>query len=101
MPGGDIVANKKTYLLTNALTFAKGKILKNLTDWLRKEEFERVEKIKAVTEIYNKLNINELTESRIKEFFREARLSLDKVPVSKERKTVLEEIAYQLMKREK
>ena len=99
--GNDIVANKKTYLLTNALTFAKGKILKNLTDWLRKEEFDRAEKIKAVTEIYNNLNINKLTEFRIKEYFREARLSLDKVPVSKERKTVLEEIAYQLMKREK
>jgi len=99
--GNDIIANKKTYLLTKALTLAKGKMLKNLTDWLRKEEFDRAEKIKAVTEIYNNLNINELTESRIKEFFREARLSLDKVPVSKERKTVLEEFAFQLMKREK
>jgi geranylgeranyl diphosphate synthase type II len=99
--GVDIVANKKTYLLTNALTLAKGAMLKNLTDWIRKEDFNRTEKINAITDIYNNLNIKEITESKIMELFRKARLSLDKVSVGKERKSVLEEFAFQLMKREK
>ncbi len=99
--GGDIVANKKTYLLINALALAKGDLWKNLTGWIRREKFERDEKIKAVSDIYNYLNIKELTESRIQELFKEARLSLDKVSASKERKRELEGFASQLMTREK
>jgi geranylgeranyl diphosphate synthase type II len=99
--GGDIVANKKTYLLINALTYAKGEVLKELTDWLRRDEFDRDKKVKAITEIYNNLNIRKLTESRIKQLFSEALLSLDKVSVRKERKRVLEEFASQLLIREK
>jgi geranylgeranyl diphosphate synthase type II len=99
--GGDIVANKKTFLLINALTLAKGEMRANLTDWLNKEDYDRQEKIKAVTVIYNKLHIKELTRIKIKELFRDAMLSLDRVSVSKERKKVLETFAQQLMNREK
>jgi geranylgeranyl diphosphate synthase type II len=99
--GGDIAANKKTFLLINALTLAEGEMLTNLTDWLSREDYDRQEKIKAVTAIYNKLHIKELTQIKIKELFREAMLSLDKVSVSKERKKVLETFAQQLMNREK
>ena len=99
--GVDIVANKKTYLLINALTLAKGKMSENLTEWIRKEDFNKTEKINAVTSIYNNLNIKEITEYKIMELFRKAQLSLDKVSVSKERKSVLEKFAFQLMKREK
>ena len=98
---GDIVANKKTFLLINALTLAKGEMRANLTDWLNKEDYDRQEKIKAVTVIYNKLHIKELTRIKIKELFRDAMLSLDRVSVSKERKKVLETFAQQLMNREK
>ncbi len=99
--GGDIVANKKTFLLINALTMAEGEVHANLTDWLSKKDFDRHKKIKAVTSVYNKLHIKELTQIKIKELFREALLSLDKVSVSKERKKVLETFAQQLMDREK
>jgi geranylgeranyl diphosphate synthase type II len=76
-------------------------VLKELTDWLRRDEFDRDKKVKAITEIYNNLNIRKLTESRIKQLFSEALLSLDKVSVRKERKRVLEEFASQLLIREK
>ncbi|MBN2215692.1 MAG: polyprenyl synthetase family protein [Bacteroidales bacterium] len=99
--GGDIVANKKTFLLMNALTLASGKTLAILTDWLGKKDFNKDEKIRAVTDIYNSLKINEITESKIVELFSKARLLLDKVSVEKERKKILEQFALQLMKREK
>jgi geranylgeranyl diphosphate synthase type II len=99
--GGDIIANKKTFLLINALAMAKGDILKNLNDWIRKKQFDSNEKIKAVTEVYNKLKIKDLTKTRIENLFKEAHLSLQKVSVSNERKGVLREFASQLMTREK
>jgi len=99
--GGDIIANKKTYLLISSLILAKGEILKSLNDWIRRKEFNRDEKIKVFIDIYNNLNIKELTESRIKALFGEAQLSLDKVSVSKEKKRELREFASQLMIREK
>jgi geranylgeranyl diphosphate synthase type II len=80
---------------------AKGEMLKSLTKWIRKEDFNRTEKINAVTDIYNNLNIRDITQSKIMDLFRKARLLLNKVSVSKERKSVLEEFAFQLMKREK
>jgi len=99
--GGDITANKKTFLLTSALTLAKGEMLKNLNAWISRKEFDRNEKINAITDIYNSLNIKELTVSKVRELFRKAQLSLDKVSVRKERKRELEQFASQLMIREK
>ena len=99
--GGDIIANKKTFLLISALNMAKDELLKNLNNWIGKKEFDRDAKIRAVTEIYNILNIKELTKSRIIELFKEAQLSLDKVSVSMEKKRELGEFATLLMTREK
>jgi geranylgeranyl diphosphate synthase type II len=80
---------------------AKGEILKELNSWIRKRRFDSNEKIKAVTEVYNKLNIKDLTKSRVEILFKEARLSLEEVSASNERKGVLREFAFQLMTREK
>ncbi len=99
--GNDIIANKKTYLLISALSLAKGNTLKDLNDWIDKKEFDRDAKIRAVTRIYNHLNIQDLTENRIKEFFRQSLLSLDKVSVSTERKAELKNFASRLMTRKK
>lgn len=99
--GGDIISNKKTYLLISALSMAKGNILEDLNDWISRKEFDRHAKIKAVTEIYNQLNVKSLTESRIKDFYQEALLSLGKVSVSKDRKGELSAFASQLMNRKK
>ena len=67
--GGDIIANKKTYLLIKALEKAKGKDKTELNFWLSAKKFNKQKKVKAVTAIYDKLKISELTEKKINSYF--------------------------------
>ncbi len=99
--GGDIVSNKKTYLLITALNLAQGAVKHDLTEWLQKKEFGWEAKIKAVTEIFNKLGIEILTREKANEYFKQAFISLDKIPVEENRKTPLKEFAIKLMGRDK
>jgi geranylgeranyl diphosphate synthase type II len=99
--GGDIVSNKKTYLLITALNMAQGAVKHDLAEWLQKKEFGREAKIKAVTEIFNDLGVETLTREKANEYFQQALISLDKIPVEKNRKTPLEEFAIKLMGRDK
>jgi geranylgeranyl diphosphate synthase type II len=67
--GGDIIANKKTFLLIKALEKAKGNQKKELEYWLSAQKFDRRKKITAVTSIYDELNIDKLTEKKANQFF--------------------------------
>ena len=81
--GGDIIANKKTYLLIKTLEKAKGRDKSELMLWLKAKKFNKQKKIKAITEIYDRLNISLLTEQRVKEFFDLGFRSLEKVSGNK------------------
>jgi geranylgeranyl diphosphate synthase type II len=75
--GGDIIANKKTYLLIKALEKAKGNDKKELSFWLGQKKFNKRKKIKAVTDIYDKLKIAALTENKINRYFARGFKNLD------------------------
>lgn len=70
--GGDIVANKKTYLLIKAIEIATGELKEELINWINQKEFDPLEKIEAVRSIYNKLNIARYSEDLIELYFHEA-----------------------------
>ncbi len=97
--GGDILCNKKTYMLINALLLAKGDIKEELLGLITAKEFEPNKKIKAVTSIYNKLGIDSLAKQKIGYYFSESLKFLDKVSVSSERKTHLISYANTIMNR--
>lgn len=99
--GGDITSNKKTYMLINAWNRSEGETRSELNHWLGVSEFDREEKIKAVTNIYNKLGIDKLAEAKIKECFDESRKYLDAISVADERKQVLREYTEKMMNRKK
>ena len=99
--GGDITSNKKTYMLINAMLRADGKQKAELTRWINAEKFDKAEKIKAVTEIYNSIGIRELCEKKINDYFEQARLSLQKVNLPDEKTTQLQHFTDLMMKREK
>ncbi len=99
--GGDIIANKKTFLLIKALEKAKGETQTRLQYWLKKEDFDKQEKVKAVIEIYNSLNIKQDTENKINEYFGKAFQNLDSISVKKEKKEVLIAFTNDLLNREK
>lgn len=99
--GGDITSNKKTYMLINAWNRSEGETRSELNHWLGVSDFDRKEKIKAVTNIYNKLGIDKLAEAKIKECFDESRKYLDGISVADERKQVLRGYTENMMNRKK
>ncbi len=87
--GGDIVANKKTYLLVSALQKADGETLVQLKSWLSNTCCEPEGKIHAVSAIYKKLGVDENCRLTIAYYFAQAYESLRLLPLESERKEVL------------
>lgn len=98
--GGDIISNKKTFLLIEALTQAKGDIRQELGKWLSFETFDKKEKVDAITSIYNKLNIKEFTEKKIEDYFSKGIGNLEQLKISTDRKENLLQFVHQLVNRE-
>ena len=97
--GGDIVCNKKTYLLINALRIAKGSDKTELHNLLNDRKISDKEKIKNVTEIFNRLKIKELCEIEIELYFQKAIENLNKVNVPADKKIELKNLAKKLASR--
>lgn len=94
--GGDILCNKKTYMLITALNDDKSG---NLKSWIDKKEFNEEEKIKAVTALYNNLNIKGKAEQKVEEYYKKAIKSLDDVAVHIDTKQELYKLASNLKTR--
>ena len=99
--GGDIIANKKTFLLIKALENAKGETRKSLLSWLEKEEFDKEEKVSAVKGIYDKLGIKMLAEDKMNEYFQTGFEALKKVNVDQTKMEKLLSFTEYLVNREK
>jgi geranylgeranyl diphosphate synthase type II len=97
--GGDITCNKKTYMLINALNISNEQQRETLLSWIAKKNFDIEEKIKAVTQIYNEVDIKSICTKRIEQLFEESLSKLDKVNVSTEKKEQLKLFAHNLMGR--
>lgn len=98
--GGDILCNKKTYLLIEALKRAEGKDAEELNSWIGNNDSTKTdEKIAAITDIYNRLGIKEVCEQKMEYYFKEAIENLEKVAVSETRKKELISLAETLMSR--
>jgi geranylgeranyl diphosphate synthase type II len=99
--GGDIVTNKKTFLLIKALELATGPTLKKLQELISAKEFEPEQKIETVKEIFDQLQIKSLTESLANEYITMSLSKLEKVGAVKERKKELYQIATSMIGRNK
>lgn len=97
--GGDIIANKKTFMLINAMQRATGEDRERLMEWIGKEDFNPQEKIHAITSIYDKLGIDKLALQKIEFYYKEAIRSLDEVNVPAEGKASLRAYAEKMLKR--
>ena len=97
--GGDIVDNKKTFMLINAYQRANQEQKAELDRWMNTQEFDSAEKIEAVTHIYNILGIDKLAQQKIEELFALSLQSLDKVKVDEAKKAELRAFANRLLGR--
>ncbi len=97
--GGDIISNKKTFLLISACEQAKGKQLEQLTFLLNQKDFNAEDKVKTVISIYDELKIKEQAEQKMDQYFQEAMKHLKVIQVADERKELLVTFAEKLMVR--
>lgn len=99
--GGDILCNKKTYLLIKALELASEKDKALLKEWMVKERFNPQEKIREVTEIYNRSGIKEALMAKVDDYLEKSRIALNKIEVPEERKVRFYEMIDFIGKRKK
>ena len=97
--GGDIVSNKKTFLLISALNIAKGETLELLKSTLKDSNIDANKKIEIITGIYTKLGVDKLSTKKMKEFLVNAFIYLDKVNVNDIKKEELKKFAISLSER--
>jgi len=90
--GGDIISNKKTFLLISAFQRAEGEQRARLKALIDAKEFNEEEKIQAVTDIYNELGIEELVKKEILKYIDMSIDLLNDIDVAPERKSVLMEM---------
>ena len=98
--GGDITSNKKTYMLINAVNRADDAQRQELMKWIDAKTFDRDEKVKAVTKLYDEIGIRELCEQKMEACYALAQTYIDKVSVPEDRKTILKAYAAAIMKRQ-
>jgi geranylgeranyl diphosphate synthase type II len=99
--GGDIVSNKKTYMLINAFLRANDKQRQALTRWIGAKTFERDVKVAEVTRLYDQIGIRQLCEQKINYYFQQASQTLSEVNVPDERKAQLRQYMDELLHRNK
>lgn len=98
--GGDILCNKKTYLLIKAFEKADEKQRRALNAWIDADTFIAEKKIAAVISLYDEIGVKALCESLMDEYLVKARSALLAVNVQPERKRFLEELMNRQMNRQ-
>lgn len=100
--GGDIVANKKTYLLLKALEMANSNryMKEELLQWINAPHFNPQEKVAAVTTIYNYLNVADLAKKEMQKHYQTALKHLAFIPDESTQKQQLLAFTDSLMVRE-
>lgn len=99
--GGDIVSNKKTYMLITAFNQANTGQRAELENWINKKDFNTEEKIVAITRLYNEIGIDKLAKEKMNFYYEQGKNFLDAVKLPDERKEALAEYAAKMMKRQK
>jgi len=96
--GGDIIANKKTYLLLKAFELAEESDKKELKRWMY-EEHDPSEKVKQITQLYDRLHVHEFTVKAMRSYTDTAFTALDRVKLSHPKKEPLRQLTESLLVR--
>ncbi len=94
--GGDIISNKKTYLMLSAIQLANPEQADRLNSYTHLGEDEKVEKTKA---IFNEIGVPEKTEQAIKFYYQKAMEAMNQIERPTESKEALKTLAAQIMER--
>lgn len=97
--GGDIITNKKTYLLLKALEEANETQQLELKRWMSNNSHDAAEKVQAVTAIFEDLRVKEAAGQLMNQYYEKAIDSLNKINVSEEKKAYFKGFADEITKR--
>ena len=97
--GGDILCNKKTYMLITALEEADEEQRAVLEGWLAAHDYVPAEKIAAVTALYNEIGVGKRCQENAEALNAEGFGILDSINLPEERKAVLREYACSMLNR--
>jgi geranylgeranyl diphosphate synthase type II len=95
--GGDIIANKKTFLHLKALELASA----NEANCLTSISSNNQQKVEEVTSLYNKYNIKDLALLEMDSYLKNANEALNNLQVYDNRKNSFRELIQQIMGRDK
>lgn len=98
--GGDIMNNKKTYLLINAMQRAKGDDADELRHWLNDPFATRDDKVAGVTALYERLGVRQLAEDAIAHYNDLAVAAFNQVKMSDDDKDAFVALANRLSGRQ-
>ena len=98
--GGDIISNKKTFLMINALYLAGTDVRTQLDSWISMRHVDPEEKVAAVKKIYDSLGISELVKIKMEAYFAEAFRLLNTIDCNKEGLEIFTHFARGLISRE-
>lgn len=97
--GGDILCNKKTFMLITAFERASEETKAELQGWMTAEQYDPARKIEAVTAIYNKEKIGDICLAKIEDYYKEGMGLLEEVGVASEYKRHLSDFIQGWMHR--
>ncbi|MDR1524211.1 MAG: polyprenyl synthetase family protein [Tannerella sp.] len=98
--GGDILCNKKTFLLINAMKLANEEQKAKMIYFRDQSNLTPEEKICAYTDIYNRLHIKEITQQKMNSLYKLAINELACLHVDKESLAEINKISNKLMQRD-
>ena len=94
--GGDIMNNKKTFLLINAQHLAKGDDADELRRWINDPYASRDDKVAGVTALYERLGTREMAEQAISHYNDLALAAFNQIKMSDEDKQTFVQLANNL-----
>ena len=94
--GGDIMNNKKTFLLINAMQLAQGDDVNELRHWLNDPYATRDDKVRGMTALYERLGVRQLAEDAIARYNDLAVAAFNQVKMSDEDKQAFIQLANRL-----
>ncbi len=100
MPGGDILSDKKTFLLLKALSIASEDDKKLIGDYIGEGEEDPEQKIMDIISLYSKLNLDKITATEMERHFERAEYHLELLSLPAEKKAELLSMARRMKNRE-
>ena len=99
--GGDIMNNKKTFLMVNAFRLANEEQAGRLRRWYTDAYAMKQEKVPAVTRIFEELGLREIADKAISEYTQKALTVLESIEMSDEARESFTALAASLVNRNK